>query len=150
MILGNGLYHKKWPKIITFKKMEQQWENSLPETMRMSFWSNTSIWVTVFKNGPIKIRGSTPNHFKLFKGCLTQILLGLFLNTLTYMELHDRVVLYVICILYVSYFLDGVGKAQHIYPFYSCWWPVCWLVYWNSFPIWKVLIFFISSLQLTS
>ena len=118
--------------------------------MRMSFWSNTSIWVTVFKNGPIKIRGSTPNHFKLFKGCLTQILLGLFLNTLTYMELHDRVVLYVICILYVSYFLDGVGKAQHIYPFYSCWWPVCWLVYWNSFPIWKVLIFFIPSLQLTS
>ena len=150
MILGNGLYHKKWPKIITFKKMEQQWENSLPETMRMSFWSNTSIWVTVFKNGPIKIRGSRPNHFKLFKGCLTQILLGLFLNTLTYMELHDRVVLYVICILYVSYFLDGVGKAQHIYPFYSCWWPVCWLVYWNSFPIWKVLIFFIPSLQLTS
>ena len=150
MILGNGLYNKKWPKIITFKKMEQQWENSLPETMRMSFWSNTSIWVTVFKNGPIKIRGSRPNHFKLFKGCLTQILLGLFLNTLTYMELHDRVVLYVICILYVSYFLDGVGKAQHIYPFYSCWWPVCWLVYWNSFPIWKVLIFFIPSLQLTS
>ena len=51
-------------------------------------------WVMVFKNGPSKICGreplknwsdmvclSRPYHFKIFKGCLPQILLGPFLNT---------------------------------------------------------------------
>ena len=38
----------------------------------------------VFKNGPSKICGR-PYHFKFFKGCLTRILLGPFLNTLTHM-----------------------------------------------------------------
>ena len=53
-------------------------------------------WDKVFKNGPSKIFGrqplqkrrdmvflSRPYSFKFFKGCLPQILLGLFLNTLS-------------------------------------------------------------------
>ena len=39
------------------------------------------IWVKVFRKGPYKSR---PYHFKFFKGCLPQILLGLFLNTFTH------------------------------------------------------------------
>ena len=46
------------------------------------------IWVKAFKNGPSKVYGRQPlkkfeviwstkaDHFKLFKGCLPQILLG--------------------------------------------------------------------------
>ena len=51
--------------------------------------SMKDIWVKVFKNGPSKICGrqsiclSGPYHFKFFKGCLLQILLGPSLNTLT-------------------------------------------------------------------
>ena len=51
----------------------------------------TYIWVKVFKNGPSKICGRQPlknlgrsYHFKFFKGCLPQISLGPFLNTLTH------------------------------------------------------------------
>ena len=49
-------------------------------------------WVKVFKNEPSKICGRQPlksylkltiYHFNLFRGCLPQILLGPFLNTLT-------------------------------------------------------------------
>ena len=55
-------------------------------------------WVKVFKNGPSKICGrqslknlkwcdllKQTNHFKFFKCCVPQILLGPFLNTLTQM-----------------------------------------------------------------
>ena len=52
------------------------------------------IWVKEFKNGPSKICGrqplknlkylNRPYHFKCFKGCLPQILLGPFLNILTH------------------------------------------------------------------
>ena len=38
-------------------------------------------WEKAFKNGPSKICGRS-YLFKFFKGCLPQILLGLFLNTL--------------------------------------------------------------------
>ena len=43
----------------------------------------------VFKNGPSKICGSCLSrtyHFKFFKGCLPQILLGTFLNTLSHIQ----------------------------------------------------------------
>ena len=46
-------------------------------------------WVKAFKNGSSKICGRQPlknskwHHFKFFKGCLPQVLLGPFLNTLT-------------------------------------------------------------------
>ena len=41
------------------------------------------IWVQVFKNGPGKICGrQLLKNLKFFKGCLPQILLGQFLNTL--------------------------------------------------------------------
>ena len=43
--------------------------------------SSSKIWDKVFKNGPSKI----------FKGCLAQILLGPFLNTLSHI-LHSRVI----------------------------------------------------------
>ena len=51
------------------------------------------LWVKVFKNGPSKICGrqpltkfaqSRPYTLKSFKGCLPQILLGPFFNTLTH------------------------------------------------------------------
>ena len=32
---------------------------------------------------------STPYHFKSFQGCLLQILLGPFLNTLTHVSMED-------------------------------------------------------------
>ena len=46
-------------------------------------------WDKVFKNGPSKICGRQPlkNPFKFFKGCLPQILLGPFLNTLSQISL---------------------------------------------------------------
>ena len=59
------------------------------------------IWVKVFKNGPSKICGrkpvkfwsdtvclSRPYHFKFFKGCLPQILLGPFLTYITLEIVH--------------------------------------------------------------
>ena len=52
-------------------------------------------WINIFKNGPsinlLKIAFKTlgrPYHFKFFKGCLPQILLGPFLNTLTQIKAH--------------------------------------------------------------
>ena len=63
----------------------------------------TYKWDNVFKNGPSKIRGrqplknlnwhgllNRPYHFKFFKGCLPQILLDPFLNTLSQMQLHNQ------------------------------------------------------------
>ena len=53
--------------------------------------SLTSIWGKVFKNGPSKICGRHPSknlklyRFKYFKGYLSQILLGPFLNSLPHM-----------------------------------------------------------------
>ena len=60
----------------------------------------TNIWDKGFKNGPSKICGgcpfkifegvwsalSRPYHFKYFKGCPPQILLGPCLNTLSQMQ----------------------------------------------------------------
>ena len=50
------------------------------------FWGATwLIWVKVFKNGPSRICGRQP--LKTFSnGCLPQILLGPFLNTLIHMS----------------------------------------------------------------
>ena len=48
------------------------------------------IWEKLFENGPSKICGRQPrNPFKFFKGCFPQILLGLFLNTLSHMSLEN-------------------------------------------------------------
>ena len=53
-------------------------------------------WTKVFKIGPSKNCGRQPFHFKFhfkyFKGCLPQILLGPFLNTLTHI-FHQKKVL---------------------------------------------------------
>ena len=56
------------------------------------------IWAKVFKNGASKIHErqplknlkdmvclGRPYHFKVFGGCISQILLGPFLNTLTHL-----------------------------------------------------------------
>ena len=64
-------------------------------TMDMIHLKACYIWVKVFRNGASKICGrqplktfkwSRPYHMKFFKGCLPQILLGPFLNTLTHIE----------------------------------------------------------------
>ena len=46
------------------------------------------IWDKVIKNGPSKVCGRQPYPypFEFFKGCLPQILLGPFLNTLTHIQ----------------------------------------------------------------
>ena len=63
------------------------------------------VWVKVFKGEPSKICGrqpfktlrrysllrqtislDRPYHFKFFKGCFSQVLLGLFLNTLIHLS----------------------------------------------------------------
>ena len=41
-----------------------------------------------------------PYHFKFFKGCLPQILLGLFLNTLTHISLFKKIWMFFIRIVY--------------------------------------------------
>ena len=56
-------------------------------------WHQDVIWDNVFKNGPIKICGTQPLKnlrdmvclSRFFKGCLPQILLDPFLNTLSHM-----------------------------------------------------------------
>ena len=60
-----------------------------------------NIWDKVFKNGPSEICGrqplknlvmvclNRPYHFKFFKGCLPQISLGPFLNTLSHLFLQQ-------------------------------------------------------------
>ena len=42
-------------------------------------WPKWNLWKTAFKKFEV--------HFNFFKGCLPQILIGLFLNTLTQMLL---------------------------------------------------------------
>ena len=57
----------------------------------------TYKWDKVFKNGPSEICGRQPLEnlkgyglLKFFKGCLPQILLGPFLNTLSQMQITIR------------------------------------------------------------
>ena len=60
------------------------------DVWRGSEYTSVMIWVNVFKNGlcktcerhPLKFE---PYHFNFFKGCLSQILLGQFLNSLSQM-----------------------------------------------------------------
>ena len=47
-------------------------------------------WNKVFKNGPSKICGGQSLKAYIFKGCLPQILLGPFLNTLPNHSLADH------------------------------------------------------------
>ena len=76
------------PSSDVYKKNKKHVGNGLKATEK--FWRNNQIiaympitfWVKVFKNGPSKSRS---NHFRFFKGCLPQILLGPLLNTLTYL-----------------------------------------------------------------
>ena len=68
------------------------WNCLLTRLWRHNTWTwklrRKGIWVEVFKNGPSKICRRQPYHlsqyhFKLFNGCLPQILLGPFWNNLT-------------------------------------------------------------------
>ena len=54
-------------------------------------FSFRDLYFSLFDSKMLKIlyMGSRPNHFKFFKACLPQILLGPFLNTLTHMSLKD-------------------------------------------------------------
>ena len=70
-----------------------------PDFQFVPGYPSGSMWDKVFKNGPSKMCGRQgfknlkwygllTYHLKCFKGCLPQILLGLFLNTLPHMQLH--------------------------------------------------------------
>ena len=75
-----------------------------------SSYENTSKhkWVKVFKNEPSKICGRQPlknlkcrAHITFFKGCLPQIFLGPFLNTLTQIALY-----------YLVFTIDGLPLTK--------------------------------------
>ena len=53
------------------------------------------MWKTAFKKFEVtwSVLGR-PDHFKVFKGCLPQILLGSFLNTLTHIILLLRITVF--------------------------------------------------------
>ena len=55
----------------------------LPSIHRKN-WQLTEKWNKVFKNGPSKISGTQQlkNHFKYFKSCIREILLGPFVSAL--------------------------------------------------------------------
>ena len=48
-------------------------------------WTRWNLWKTAFKKFEVMWSASRPYHFKIFKGCLPQMLLGSFLNTMTQM-----------------------------------------------------------------
>ena len=75
---------RNWPN----KDLIQTGQISSPGCAYFSNCLVNPIWVEVFKNGPSEICGrkplknliclGRPYHFKFFKGCLSQILLGRF------------------------------------------------------------------------
>ena len=74
----------------------EDYANYTCQTLGFYDISTSNIWEKVFKNGTSEVCGSKQtHHFKFFKGCLPQILLGLILNTLSHMFLgtltwHDK------------------------------------------------------------
>ena len=102
-------YKQSWPPIVhaislwltsTAFVSEEAATVGASESYSVAFCS-WSIWDKVFNNGQSKICGRQPlknlscmvclgrrYHFKFFKGCLPQILLSSFLNTLSHMVLN--------------------------------------------------------------
>ena len=81
------------------------------------------IWVTVFKNGPVKLMEDSlkkiwsdfvclgrPYHFKFYKGCILLILLGPFVNTLTHLIYQSALPL----ILLISHSINKKITASNI------------------------------------
>ena len=54
-------------------------------------WTKWILWKTAFKKIEVSDMAclSRPYHFKFFKDCLPQILLGSFLNTLSHIYLYQ-------------------------------------------------------------
>ena len=81
--------NKQWHSKTFSKTTLGLWEARISEheylfilfQMNLGGDSNNAKWDKVFKNGPSKICGRQP--LKKLKGCLPQILLGPFLNTLS-------------------------------------------------------------------
>ena len=87
-------------------------------------WVRMNNWVKVFKNGPNNICGeqplktwsemvflSRPYHFKFFTGCLPQILLGPFMNTLT--QLFCLFLIPCKCVTYWNF--DDIFSMRHCF-----------------------------------
>ena len=87
LLQARGEFHKRTPDLY----QPCGWVSNYPGLvlkLQLIIGNLNFMWVKVFKDGPIKICGrqplGRPYHFTFFKGCLPQILLGPFLNTLTY------------------------------------------------------------------
>ena len=115
-------------------------ELGLPWSTLLIYQMSTYIWYKVFNNGPSKICGkqlfmwktkfclSWPYSFKFSKGCLPQILLDAFLNTLSHIwfrRIQTDFAVFVLDILFCYFHLDLKGNILKcffhfivkIYPF---------------------------------
>ena len=54
-------------------------------------YTKQNLWKATFKKSVVCL--ARPYHFKFFKGCLPQILLGPFLDILPHITLYSRLVL---------------------------------------------------------
>ena len=96
---------RKFPKLVIDKHFQQNPKLTTKSSYGLEIHSQSNFifllnlfpasrnnWVKVFKNGPSKICGRQPlknlkcyglHYLTFFKGCLPQILLSPFLNTMT-------------------------------------------------------------------
>ena len=79
------------------------------------FETTIDIWDKVLENGPSKICGKQPYRlfrqysFKFFKGCLHQILVGPFLNTLTHISFAKNI--------NIDHFIKYSYSQTRIFPY---------------------------------
>ena len=77
-------------------------------------WTKQNLWKTAFKNLKEYALGR-PYTFKFFEGCLSQILLGPFLNTLSQMLVWNYQFVFVKEIGYSVIFLLLIGLIKKIF-----------------------------------
>ena len=92
------------------KRAAQCWKVDLDRKIQVAWW------VKVFKNGPSKICGRQPLKKlkwyglpKIFKGCLPQISLGPFLNTLTHINVSTIASIGGKTVRYTEFFYDNLN-----------------------------------------
>ena len=94
-LLSNRKMGKRWNWCVLKFPVEIEKKTETGITLSKILTNLGYLWIKIFKNGPNKVCGRQPlkiwidviclgrlYHFKFFKGCLPQILLGPFLNTL--------------------------------------------------------------------
>ena len=105
-------------------KGRNPWTNLAKKNI-LDVWQG-SKWDKVFKNGPSKICGRQPSKnlkgygLQIFKGCLPQILLGPFLNTLTQIRLWNHCCECVKSLLHCSWH-NALTHFQPMFHFYTPW-----------------------------